>query len=110
MSRLRPFVCFTDKGRADWDTHLPAMSFAINTVVHSFTETAPNEVTYGHFFDLPSYGGPAVSVARYVRNTQVPQKRNYDRRHTEVRQGKENGLVWVHKKRNLVECGRNLHT
>lgn len=129
LSRLRPFVSSIEDGRADWDEHLLAAAFAINTSVQTSTQLTPHEIVYGEMPKVPMVPNLKLSLPpimqdsradrlRKLRHTartnieiaQKCQKRNYDRSHRKATPLSIGDDVWVRRGGNPVGLGRKFYS
>lgn len=116
LARLIPYCNNKKPNEADWDEHLQAAAYAINTAFQVSIGTSPYEVVYGQIPKLtavknlstPLKVGRTASrqtACRVIRararktaaNAQEAQKRYYDRRHRPGPQYKVGDEVWVQR-------------
>lgn len=121
QARLAPYTKVGQKGEADWDVHLPAAVYAVNTALQTSTGVTPYEIVYGKLPQLKAVlrlDAP-VSVARSDSRTvscqkiraaakekatqaQEKQKRYYDRRRRPAPAYNIGDEVWVQRGGNCT--------
>ncbi|KAH6931133.1 hypothetical protein HPB50_022329 [Hyalomma asiaticum] len=116
QARLAPYCKNNKPGEADWDDHLEAAAYSINTAVQSSTGSSPYEVVYAQLprlgatlsLDTPVKVGrsiPRQTLCRNIREdarkrierAQKVQKRYYDRRRQQAPEYRIGDEVWVQR-------------
>ncbi|XP_049270203.1 uncharacterized protein LOC125757903 [Rhipicephalus sanguineus] len=116
QARLAPYWKNHKRGEADWDDHLQAAAYAVNTAAHSSAGTCPYEIVYGQLpqlnatFGLDTPVKVKCSVARQtlcreirmearrrIAHAQQAQKRYYVRRHRPAPKYSIGDEVWLQR-------------
>lgn len=116
QARLAPYCTSNKPGEADWDEHLKAAAYAVNTALQSSAGTSPYEIVYGQLpklgatlsLDTPVQLGRSAArgtLCRKIRtearkkimHAQQEQKRHYDRRHRRAPPYRIGDEVWVQR-------------
>lgn len=115
QARLAPYCRNSKPGEADWDEHLQAAAYSMNTSLQNSAGTSPYEIVYGQLprlnalnLNTPIRFGRSVARQTLCRNireearksaarAQDVQKRHYDRRHRPAPQYQIGDEVWVQR-------------
>lgn len=116
QARLAPYCENHKRGEADWDDHLQAAAYAVNTAAHSSAGTCPYEIVYGQLpqlnatfgLDTPVKVGRSVArqtlcreirmeARRRIQHAQQAQKPYYDRRHRPAPKYSIGDEVWLQR-------------